>query len=73
MKQFYGHVSISLIHQFPGMSILKIYMEVILIASQYCLIFLKKYVITITSSVTGKLFSKIVIIFLILKGVWHFL
>jgi len=55
-------------------SILKIYMEMLLFASQYCLTFLfKKYIITITSSVTGKLFSKIVIAFLILKGLWHFL
>jgi len=50
------------------MSIFKIYMEMLLIASQYCLMFLfKKYVITISSSITGKLFSKIVIVFLILK------
>jgi len=50
-----------------------IYMEMLLIASLYCLMFLfKKYIITVTSKVTGKLFSKIVIAFLILKGLWHF-
>jgi cellulose synthase/poly-beta-1,6-N-acetylglucosamine synthase-like glycosyltransferase len=65
LRQCYGHVQISLLHQFPGMSILKIYTDAFNCVPMFFFFFFFFFLFTITSSVTWNLFPKIVIVFLI--------